>query len=322
MRDSGAMKTKDRGIRQRDPSSRYPKGGWEVRWTDPEGFTKRRTFRKKIEATDFLDGIREDMKRSRYIDPKRAQTTVRSVVEEWLASLDVRPTTEAAYRSMVKTYIVPGLGNVRLDRVSRSTLLTFKKRLDDLHRQKWEKEESRRREIAARRGKEFKPKGIVPLSSTRKHHVFQTLSTIFTYAVQEKRIDTNPIGQLNKKDRPKRKGRRFPFLDAAQVDSLAQAVDPRYRTLVYFLGYSGLRAGEAVALRIEDIDWEEGSVRVDESISDVKGHFEYGSPKTDESERTVPLPAFILNKLRDQIGDRALNPRAFVFPDAATGRCE
>lgn len=306
--------TKD-GIRQRPASRRFPRGGYEVRWVDPAGVTKRKSFERKSDAIAFRDGTREDIRRGRYIDPKRGSTAVKDVARSWIEANDARPTTLAAYGAILRTYIYPGIGNVHLDRLTPTVLLNFGKRLDDLHRAS---AEARRRKLAEnreRRGKEpLKEEPIPPLSRTRKAHVFAVLNAILNAAVRDGYLDSNPMKRLNKNDKPKRNPRRMLFLDAGQVDALANAVDPRYRTLVFFLAYSGLRAGEAAALRIEDIDWDEKTVTVDESVSDVRGKLEYGLPKTDESHRTVHIPAFVMEMLREQVGDRALDGRAFVFP--------
>src|SRR5437762_10224844 len=127
--NSGSMngRSKD-GIRRR-------KTGWEFRWVDPDGRTKRRTFDTQVEAKDFRDGVRVKMKSGSYIDPNRAKQKVRTIAEKWFESVDARPTTRAAYKSMLKTYLYPDpLASMALNLVNRSTLLAFKNRLDDLHR--------------------------------------------------------------------------------------------------------------------------------------------------------------------------------------------
>ena len=63
--------------------------------------------------------------------------------------------------------------------------------------------------------------------------------------------------------------------------------------LVLLLGWSGLRWGEAVALRGERVDAGRRRIRVTEAVAEVGGRLEWGTPKTHES-RTVLLPRFVI----------------------------
>jgi integrase len=47
------------------------------------------------------------------------------------------------------------------------------------------------------------------------------------------------------------------------------AIGPHYRVLVYFVAYTGLRFGEAVALRIKRLDLLRGGCEIVESATEV-----------------------------------------------------
>jgi integrase len=159
-----------------------------------------------------------------------------------------------------------------------------------------------------------------PFSGTRKAHVLQVLNPILNEAIRRGYLHVHPMKTLRTKERPKRSRRVMLFLDANQVDALAEAVTPRYGTLVYTLAYGGFRAGEVAALRVSDLDWDESPFLVDESISDVSGALVSGKPKTDESKRVVSMPTFVMGMLREEVGDRRANPDAFVFPGRTASR--
>ena len=55
------------------------------------------------------------------------------------------------------------------------------------------------------------------------------------------------------------------------------------------LGYTGLRWGEATALRVCDIDFGRRRIDVRRAFSDVRGKIMLGTPKS-HLARTVPLP--------------------------------
>jgi integrase len=88
------------------------------------------------------------------------------------------------------------------------------------------------------------------------------------------------------------------FLSAEEVGRLADAVSHRYRALIYFLAYGGLRIGEAAALRGEDIDLR-GRVSITKSVTEVGGRLELGPPKSEESIRTITLPPFLRQMIED-----------------------
>ena len=70
---------------------------------------------------------------------------------------------------------------------------------------------------------------------------------------------------------------------------LAAAADPRYALLVRFAAYTGLRAGELVALRVRHLNLLRGRCEVGESATEVDGRLVWGPTKT-YARRTVPLP--------------------------------
>lgn len=77
------------------------------------------------------------------------------------------------------------------------------------------------------------------------------LSQVLATAVEGGRLARNPAAGVRL---PKRIGREMLFLDAAQVEQLGDAIGSRYRVPVYFLAYTGLRFGEAVARKTKRLD--------------------------------------------------------------------
>lgn len=59
------------------------------------------------------------------------------------------------------------------------------------------------------------------------------------------------------------------FLDADQVEAVAEAIDPRYRPLVLFATYTGLRPCELVALKVGRLDLLNCTARVAEAAVEV-----------------------------------------------------
>lgn len=55
----------------------------------------------------------------------------------------------------------------------------------------------------------------------------------------------------------------------------------------------GLRKGEALGLRWQDIDWQGRTLRVNIALQRISGKLQLIEPKTDKSRRTLPLPETI-----------------------------
>ena len=62
---------------------------------------------------------------------------------------------------------------------------------------------------------------------------------------------------------------------------------------------TGMRRGELLALRWSDIDLKAASLTVNHSLERIKGKFEFKSPKTKTSRRTITLPPITVEALRE-----------------------
>ena len=109
------------------------------------------------------------------------------------------------------------------------------------------------------------------------------------------------------------------FLTAPELARLAGTIDPVYRTLVLILGYSGIRFGEAVALRRRACDLLRRQLRIVESATEVGGELSWGLPKT-HRQRAVSLPRFVTEALAEHLDQRVpASTDALVFTSDLDG---
>jgi integrase len=85
---------------------------------------------------------------------------------------------------------------------------------------------------------------------------------------------------------PKQARPRNVYLSAAQLDMLASEAG-RLRSLVLLLGVGGLRWGEAIALRVCDVDFLRRRVEVHRNEVRVRGKFLVGSLNSNENRSVV-----------------------------------
>src|SRR4051812_27096688 len=100
------------------------------------------------------------------------------------------------------------------------------------------------------------------------------------------------MGLLATKVDPPRAEKHEPtVLTSEQARSLLQVVSGhRWEALFSIVIALGLRQGEALALRWQDVDFEAKSLRVRQSLTCIGGKFFVGDTKTLRSRRTLPLP--------------------------------
>lgn len=95
---------------------------------------------------------------------------------------------------------------------------------------------------------------------------------------------------------------------AADDGLIAEAIEPRYRAPVLLAATGGLRLGELLALRRCDLDLEDGTVRVDEQLVQLRDGTRLRSePKTAAGRRVVAIPSVTVDELREHL-DRYAEP--------------
>lgn len=129
-------------------------------------------------------------------------------------------------------------------------------------------------------------------------------------AVADRRISFNPCQDV---PLPAEHHKEQKFLRPQEVEVLAKAIDPRFKSLVYLAAYGGLRFGEVAGLRRSRVDLLRGRIIVAETLVEANGRLVFGPPKTKRSGRTVPLPRRIVTELEGHLHEHVLAADALVF---------
>jgi integrase len=254
---------------------------WRVRYRDPAGRERAKSFARKQDAERFLRHAEADKLRGQWVDPRQGRTTVRELGERWYATtVTLKPKTREDYRSLLHNHVLPVFG----ERAVAS--------LDTLAVRGW---------LAS----------LVSggLSPSRAKHAYYVLYAVLEAAIQAGTLVRNPATGVRA---PRSHSREMHFLSAAEVERLAEAIVPPYGVLVRFAAYTGLRAGEIAALRVKRLDLLRGTVRVVEAASEVSGWLITGPTKT-HAERTVRLPRFLRDELAAYLASPPRDRDAFVF---------
>jgi integrase len=261
---------------------------YRVRYRDPAGRERAKSFARKVDAERFLRHIEADLVRGQWVDPNHGRMTVGELADRWFATTaTLKPKTREDYRSLLDNHVLPAFGY-------RPVAL-----IDTLTVRGW---------LA----------GLVSggLSASRAKHAYYVLFAVLEAAIQAGALLRNPAAGVRV---PHSRRREMQFLSAGEVERLAEAIVPPYGLLVRFAAYTGLRAGELVALRVKRLDLLRGTVRVVESATEVGGRLVLGSTKT-HAERTVRLPRFLRDDLALYLAGRPRDPDGFVFTAPKGGR--
>ena len=264
-----------------------PNGRWRARYRDPADRSRSRTFATKTEAQRFLNAAGADMQRGTWVDPKHGQMRL----EDWATTFlrtahDLDRTTRATYSRDLERFVLPRFGSVPMGRIRK---IDIREWIND--------------ELAA---------GIAP-SSVHRH--FRTLRRVLNVAVEHDLLAASPCAGVKG---PKVEATEMRFLDAFEVQLLAESIGRPFRILVYTAAYTGMRWGELIGLRRARVDLDGPAVSVVEQLAHVDGGWHRKAPKTAAGRRRITLPAFLADLLAEQLDERsAPGPDGLVFPNRA-----
>ena len=131
------------------------------------------------------------------------------------------------------------------------------------------------------------------------------LFTMFNDAIKDEIIDKNPLLVVKTPKIPRTSINPF-TLD--EINLILSNSEGQYRNFYATAFFTGMRSGEIIGLRWEDIDFENQEIDIQRSIK----MSEISTPKTDNSIRTIDILDSLMPYLKDQYkltGDKS----SYVF---------
>ena len=134
------------------------------------------------------------------------------------------------------------------------------------------------------------------LSDATVQRVFTVLRVALSGAVRDGLIARNPASAVRQPSVARKEARH---LSAAEVTSLLDAArNSRYHSMLALIAATGLRRGEAAALRWQDLDFRARTLQVRGTLARVAGKLAVTEPKTAKSRRTLPLSPSVVALLK------------------------
>lgn len=225
-----------------------------------------------------------------------AESRVSSVAATWLADVDgsdLAAGTKRLYRFAVRNYILPGIGELRLREVTVPAIDRLLTAVRENH-------------------------GAAAAKSARS-----VLSGILREAVRRGALATNPVRDASPRRASRRASKGPRALTREEVRGLLKSLADNPEAdrldlpdLVEFMLGTGVRIGEACALRWSAVDLDAGTLLIDATLIRIprQGLAIQDFPKTTAGRRTIALPEFVIDLLRRRQAMPGATTVEVVFP--------
>ena len=281
-------------------------GRWEGRYTaghDPE--TGKAIYKNVLGKTqaEVKEKLKQAIGETQALDiTKAGKYTVGEWMEVWFqdyAKIKVRPSSHQTYQGYIHNHIRPNIGDIPLEKLTSLDLQKLYKKL--LTQGRVDRVEAK-----------GQPKG---LSAKTVRNIHQILSSALKLAQEQRLILANPAEGCAL---PRVEHQEMKTLTTVQLASFfREARESGVFELYYLELGTGLRRGELLGLKWEDIDLERGDLRVRRQVSRINGEVVEAPLKTKNAYRTLPLAEDTVSVLKEQ--RRKVGNSPWVFPSPNGG---
>ena len=281
-------------------------GRWEGRYTaghDPE--TGKAIYKNVLgrSQAEVKEKLKQAIGEAQTLDiTKAGKYTVGEWMEVWFqdyAKIKVRPSSHQTYQGYIQNHIGPNIGDIPLEKLTSLDLQKFYKKL--LAQGRVDRVEAK-----------GQPKG---LSAKTVRNIHQILSSALKLAQEQRLILTNPAEGCAL---PRVEHQEMKTLTTVQLASFfREARESGVFELYYLELATGLRRGELLGLKWEDVDLDRGDLRVRRQVSRINGEVVEAPLKTKNAYRILPLAEDTVSVLKEQ--RRKVGNSPWVFPSPNGG---
>jgi integrase len=249
---------------------RRTSGRYQARYIGADGLLRPapHTFADKGSAERWLILMESEILRGDWQAPEDGQIPLAEYALTWISERKLSPRTRELYEMLYRLHVGPYLGSRMLARITPEVVRRWRSDLLRDGRSEW---------TAAK--------------------AYRLLRAVLNTAVREDRVIRSNPCTMKGYDKEPASARYTARVE--QVWQLSDLVERRYRALILFAAFVGLRWGEIVAIRLQDIDLDAGQVRVTRKFAELQnGQRVVGPPKTEAGFRTLALPSIVVTELR------------------------
>ncbi|MBL8863979.1 MAG: site-specific integrase [Planctomycetia bacterium] len=202
--------------------------------------------------------------------------TVAEYLRRWLSVAKDRTAaaTYVRYEQLANQFIIPAVGGMKLSKVRPVHVETFFATM-----------------------KKQSPAGPVPATAATRRAVATVFVIALRHAVKIRVLASNPAEGVSK---PKAAYREMAFLTGLQAKALLNAAKTSKSYALFAVALaSGARIGELLALQWSDVNFDDGTIEIKRTVSQTGGKNVIKEPKSRSGRRTITLPSFALDALRE-----------------------
>ena len=269
--------------------------------TFPDGMTQT-AQRKKVNV--LLAALIADLDAGRRVKPS-TDHTLKSFSELWITEYvraDLSENVLKTYSNFLSARILPDLGDIRLKDLTPIALTQFINTLRTSPRRSTRKSEEKLKHKRCPADIEKMTRQPDKMLSARTvRHYYDCLNVMLYKATQWGFLAENPMDKVDRPRAPKTKAHFLTEERALELlRCLAREESMSFRAAVLLAVFCGLRLGEVGALRLSDVDWENGTIDITRALkyTPEKGNFE-GPPKSEAGYRLIALPPGLMAVLHE-----------------------
>lgn len=269
-KQSKKRKSKSRGHGEGSVFYRRDRKKWVAQITLEDGGIKQSYHDKREEAADALQDLLYEQKQG--ILATGPKQTLGQYLEPWLENVQkpaIRINHYINTRTIINLHILPVLGRVQLRKLTAQQVQSL---------------------YAQKLGEGKSAKTI--------HNIHGVLHKALAQAVRWRLVARNICDDV---ELPRLTRYEYQTLTEEQAQRLLDgAKGHRFEVLLALALTTGMRHGELLGLRWQDVNLDKGTLQVRRSASRVRGQgYKEFEPKTPKGRRLLTLPQFILEMLKE-----------------------
>lgn len=242
-------------------------------------------------ADNITCALLQSKRKNEFIDSSvitdtHSSLTFKEYTEEWLANYKVgkcKPTTLNGYHAMLQKHLYPAFGEMPIDRIETKSIQTFL---------------NERQELSAKYLRDIKNLLSQILESAKRDHL-----------CQDNHANDPRLSIPSEKKKNRKALTNDEVSDILKHMNLLTHHEQKYLALLIF---TGMRRGEVLGLRFEDIDLMNNELSVSRNVTYAENQPHISTPKTKSGFRTIPILPGLLPYLLP------LKEQGFVIGDGET----
>lgn len=262
---------------------------------DATGKAKRHMVYGKTrrEVADKMKAVRERLDSGAAV--KDSKRSMADWLAHWrattLAASDRKASTKELYANLSRRHLeVDPFGSIRLDKLKPSDVEGLVLAL--------------RAKVKPAKATEAEPNPspVRALSDSTVRQIYTVLRAGLDGAVRDGLLAKNPVAAVKRPGVARKEAKHIQAVDMSKLLLCAEGL--RYRNVLVLIAGTGMRRGEALALRWSDVDLEARALALRGTLGRVGGSLVITAPKTERSRRSVPLSAPLVAMLRVHRADQ------------------